>query len=792
MKTQNITRRWWDLTAAILLLAALLTAATRLVTTEWTSHLDIVQSVVVIGSILGFALGQSRFSVRVSGFLAFLYGLVIVPWQLGLNLKSRFLWPERISILSNRLGVISFQLINREVVQDSLLFLLFMAALFWVLSVFAGFTLIRRGNAWKALIPTGVVIFVIHSFDPYITRRAWYLGFYIFFALVCIARMVYIDKQISWRQTRTAIPPHLGMELIRVAFITTAVIVILAWTAPALANALPAAEKAWRPVRRAWDITRDQFDNVFASLSTSVATVNDYYGKSALLGQGNLLTDTQVFSVLPPKDTPENIRFYWRARSYDTYKNGQWLSTITKSRSYIPDKSEYKFPRHQGRWTSAFQIIGATHISTLFTPPQPIWSNREAIIEFAENPDNTIDVSSFRATPSLEEGQTYWIQSSISNASIKQLQQAGTDYPEWITDRYLQLPDTVSQRTLQLARDITAEIETPYDKVVAINKYLRENITYAETIENPPREQDAIDWFLFDYKEGFCNYYSTAEIVMLRSLGIPARWAVGYAQGEKLENGAYVIRQKDAHAWPEIYFPGLGWVEFEPTVSQPEIIRLIEHPVQLGTNSGADMFDDRDELGELDKEFEDPGPINDFSNTNTRNQRLRSFIVWLIPLGVGIILLLGAWRLRNRIKIPAFPIILETSFSKAGFKLPKSLQNWANRAKLPPVTKAYLEINNALNRLGNKPPATDTPRERAENLGNFVPLFKTPANQLVAEYQVETFSPKKADMSAAREASLEIKKISYKDYLTRIIQRIRSPRRKTDHLLMGGDLEVGD
>ncbi|MFC2025830.1 transglutaminase domain-containing protein [Chloroflexota bacterium] len=792
MKTTKSNRRWWDLPAAILLLAALLTAATRLVATEWTRHLDIVQSIVVIGSILGFALGQSRFSGRLSGFLGLIYGLIIVPWQLGLTLKSRFLWPEKISILGNRLSVIFYQLVNREVVQDSLLFLLLMAVSFWILSVLAGYTLIRRGNAWKAVIPTGIVIFAIHSFDPYISRRAWYLAFYVFFALVCIARIVYIDKQIRWRQSRTAIPPHLGLELIRVAFVATAVIVLMAWTAPALANALPAAEKAWRPVRRAWDITRDQFDNVFASLSTSVATTNDYYGRSALLGQGNLLTDTQVFSVDPAKDSPDTIRFYWRARNYDTYKNGQWLSTTTKSRPYIPDNNDYQFSRYKGRWIGAFQIIGATHISTLFTPPQPIWSNREAIIEFAENSDSTIDVSSLRATPALDEGQTYWIQSAVSNASIKQLQNAGIDYPEWITERYLQLPETITQRTYQLARDITADSETPYDKVVAINQYLRDNITYSDTIENPPADQDTIDWFLFSYRQGFCNYYSSSEIVMLRSLGIPARWAVGYAQGEKLENGTYVVRQKDAHAWPEVYFPGIGWIEFEPTVSQPEIIRLVEHPIQAAANTNSDMFDDREELSDLDKELEDPGSVNDFSDLNSQNRRVGQYLIWLIPIVSGIFILLVMWRFRNRINLPALPIILETSISRAGFNPPKTIQNWAKRAKLPPITKAYLEINNALVRLGNQAAMTDTPRERAENLGNTLQLSKAPANMLVTEYQIETFSTNKADKSIAVEASREIKKISYKDYLQRLIQRIRSPRRKSDHLLMGGDLNTGD
>jgi len=105
---------------------------------------------------------------------------------------------------------------------------------------------------------------------------------------------------------------------------------------------------------------------------------------------------------------------------------------------------------------------------------------------------------------------------------------------------------------------------------------LRKNIDYSESVPPIPADQELIDWFLFDIRQGFCNYYASAEIIMLRSLGIPARLSVGYAQGEPIEDmsDAYLVRQRDAHAWPEVYFPSIGWVEFEPTASQPDISRL--------------------------------------------------------------------------------------------------------------------------------------------------------------------------------------------------------------------------
>jgi transglutaminase-like putative cysteine protease len=96
----------------------------------------------------------------------------------------------------------------------------------------------------------------------------------------------------------------------------------------------------------------------------------------------------------------------------------------------------------------------------------------------------------------------------------------------------------------------------------------------------PATPENTLEWVLFEYKKAYCVYYATSEILMLRSLGIPARMAVGFSQGagfsEKediIEDDRvarrFLVREKNAHAWPEVYFPGIGWVEFEPTESAP-------------------------------------------------------------------------------------------------------------------------------------------------------------------------------------------------------------------------------
>jgi hypothetical protein len=777
--SQPSTNRWWDLPAAALLLAALLICAARLIATRWTSELTTAQMLAAFGVIAGLALGKSRFSPSLVAFFATAYGVFAVPWQLGLTIREDILWSERLSIILNRLGIIIYQLINQEPVQDSLLFLLLMSLLFWVLGAHAGYTLVRYGNAWKSVIPAGITIFVIHSFDPLIVRRTWYLAAYFFFALVLVARMAFLQRQSSWQRNRTALPPHLGYDFVRFAVIAALLIVMFAWTAPALAQALPAVQRVWQPVRNAWEDAKSNFENAFASLRTTVGITSEVYGDSASLGRGNPLSQAMMFTVDPPDEIPAGTRLYWRARTYDFYNNGRWLSTGNSVRAFDPQEDDLIVPIAFGRFAGTFTFTSATNPGTLFVPPQPLWVDRPGQVEYAENPDGTVDITTFRAVPALQPGQEYQVQASISNATVAQLKEAGEEYPEWVTERYLQLPDSITTRTRRLAEQITVGLETPYDKAQAITQYLRDNITYVDTLpETPPRGQEIIDWFLFDLRQGFCNYYATAEIVLLRSVGIPARWSVGYAQGERQDDLGdpivYLVRQRDAHAWPEVYFPQAGWVEFEPTVSQPDIARRPGiDPEELDSSLPPDEASLQQQRDEFEREMEELRQQRTSFTPDLSQQNQLNIVYWLIALALGAGLLFIGWRMRERIDLQAAPILMENIFIRVGIRPPRILQLWARWAKLPPLSKAYLEINRALARLGKEPVVNDTPAERADNLGMILPEAQPPANALVHEYQIATFSRQSANVAAAVSAGRQIRGLSIKAYLQRILARLQ-------------------
>ena len=147
---------------------------------------------------------------------------------------------------------------------------------------------------------------------------------------------------------------------------------------------------------------------------------------------------------------------------------------------------------------------------------------------------------------------------------------AGGQVPPYISSLYLQLPPKVPARVTALAHDLTDSQPTAYDKVRAIERWLDTNTKYTLDIPPLPDGADAVEQHLFVDKRGFCEQIATSTAVLLRSVGVPARVTVGFVPGdESLLGGEFTVRAKDAHAWVEVWFPGVGWQAFDPTADVP-------------------------------------------------------------------------------------------------------------------------------------------------------------------------------------------------------------------------------
>ncbi len=779
--SKNTTNdRWWDLPAAFILFIVLTIAYSRLIATQWTDGLHITRTITYLGLIAGLALGQSRFSAKLATLFAAVFGGFVVVWRLGMLMGEGILWSERLQSMGGRLNIILTQLVKRQAVTDSFLFIILMGLLYWALSCYAGYSLIRHANPWRVVLPTGMALVLIHSYDSYQSNRIWFLIAYLFFVLILVARLVFVQNHSRWQSNNTYIPPYLGVDFVRIALAATVVLLLLTWTTPALADTLPAAQDVWQRIKQPWNDVRNTFDNAFASLRSTVGIVSDYYGPNLSLGRGNRLTDTEVFAVLVPAEKPKGIRYYWHARVYDQYDLG-WKSTLLSTKLVDANSFDLKYADLEdnapGQYSFSFTI--ASSLANLLTPGQVTWVSRPVKLDLEFNQAGEADIGSMRATPPLRSGETYHLRATFNQPTVIALRAAGQDYPDWVTERYLQLPDSITPRTFELAQNIRGDIQDPYDAVVAVTDYLRNNIKYSETVPALPQNQEPVDWFLFDLKEGFCNYYATAEVVLLRAMGIPARLAVGYAEGEPVEaENTYVVRQRDSHAWPEVYFPGIGWVEFEPTVSQPNILRPIGDTNDSESAVPTPII---------------PTPLENTSLGATRDQETQNqgaAALYRSPVAIGItvalvgllaalilLLLPIARRRRWHEKLPMIPVALEKSMRKLGLQPPTFLKNWSLRARLHPLHRAYQEINSALIRLGDNPNLTDTPSERTSNLAEALPPAGPPANKLLNEYQSAIYSRNYSpDLPAAQQASSRIRVLSYRAWLQRLLSNSR-PRR---------------
>jgi transglutaminase-like putative cysteine protease len=205
--------------------------------------------------------------------------------------------------------------------------------------------------------------------------------------------------------------------------------------------------------------------------------------------------------------------------------------------------------------------------TVIYAPGEPLSIDRpyRAILR---GPDDLVALAPARSA------SEYQVLSYVPEQDAARLAAAGTSYPAEVSARHLQLPANLDPRLAAVARQITAGAATPYDQAIAIERELRK-IPYSLDLPTPPAGRELVSWFIFDLKKGYCDYYASAMVVLARLNGIPARLAIGYATGDfDAKSGQYVVTELSAHSWPELYFPGMGWIPFEPTAYQPAPPRI--------------------------------------------------------------------------------------------------------------------------------------------------------------------------------------------------------------------------
>jgi transglutaminase-like putative cysteine protease len=503
-----------------------------------------------------------------------------------------------------------------------------------------------------------------------------------------------------------------------------------------------------------WQSAQERIGKALSGLESPSWIVREEFGETLSLQAGVATTEEIVLEAEPFKTLREGGRFYWRARTYDTYRNGRWSNRTSEEFEFDPREGTLPLPESDSRQDIEVSFtVWSTIPRVLYLPSQPIWASRSSQVLAKHDGEALVDVSSFLSTQSVQRGESYRAIGLVALPTVAELRAAGSEYPSWVEERYLQVPESISDRTRELTRQIAGDLATPYDQASAITQWLRENIEYQRVTDAPPSEREPLDWFLFDYRTGFCNYYASAEVIMLRSLGVPARMATGYAQGAYQDGrDVYEVIASDFHAWPEVFFPNIGWVEFEPTVSQPELPRLPGDPEagdgSNGLRPGVESQGAEDDF-KLGEEDNLAGPIALRLRSSAFGPRSQPLVRLL---GVSIVVLILLFALWTRVDAGWWvPTIRWLRKVTRAVGIERVLEGMSQVMEIDGLaSEAYARWLAWWPRLGLIPQASQTPRERATIFRKAQPALADDAEALATLYSAERFGGLKADTDLVR------------------------------------------
>lgn len=368
--------------------------------------------------------------------------------------------------------------------------------------------------------------------------------------------------------------------------------------------------------------------------------------------------------------------------------------------------------RQTGRAASRARLAAAVPAGFQLADVRRQGGQVQGIILAETLPEQPDTLSLRSAGREFKRGETYAVTASVSQAEPEDLRLAGLDYPTWALAKYTQLPPELPKRVRDLGAELTAGAETPYDKAKAVEAYLK-TLPYSLTMNPPPYNSDGVDHFLFNERRGYSEYFASAMTVLLRTQGIPARMVTGYTVGQQVpDEDIYIVADSNSHGWVEVFFPGYGWIGFEPTpgasipMAAPPVIE--DKPLDFvlpAEDLDVPLCDDDEELDDCEEEFL-LEPTASPDQENLLVQWARRYLPWLggVLAAAAIIAALG-WLFWRRYLTPSAD---------------------------PPTVFRRLAFLGRLNAVG--PAAWQTPYQYMRRLQGELPAHREPLSIIVNSY----------------------------------------------------------
>ena len=468
-----------------------------------------------------------------------------------------------------------------KALNDGLVRSMIWTLILWLFASWIGWFSGQR-HAVAALLPSIALLAAVTSYSEHRVYTLWVM---VSVLLLLMGIWNYKNHTTQWDRKKVDYSDSIRYDLSQSVIFLTLLIGATAFFTPSV---------SWRDVRDFWRELNQPKHNEAADIlgvqpapvtTKKISPQKPALPRDHLLTEGFAQSEQIVMTIrtgeLPPLAnstlTENPPRYYWRSVVYDTYAGAGWFTSSAPPQKVDPNTPlipgllrgyktlhlDVKLVEPEGKlfWSGV-----------LFSADVPLtvnWRVRPQSDLFVDQ-STLLQADMFAVTSSA---QAYRAESYVPLVSVQKLREASSDYPQDILDRYLQLTD-LTPRVRQLAEELTDKQPNEYDKAKAIETYLRKTYPYDLNIPAPPEDQDVTDYFLFELRRGYCDYYATAMVVLARASGLPARFVSGYASGSyDAPNAQYVVRELNAHSWAEIYFPRIGWIEFEPTASEPEIER---------------------------------------------------------------------------------------------------------------------------------------------------------------------------------------------------------------------------
>ncbi|MEE8347682.1 MAG: transglutaminase domain-containing protein, partial [Dehalococcoidia bacterium] len=628
---------WEDWLTLTLALGAMLGVSASLEEASWSRDMPAVTLVGVLALVFAMFLARSPLHVLLAWPLALFAGASVTFWQ-TLEMVGPGDLEQRIDAIYFRFDTWFYLAFTGGISNDSLPFNVMVVGLTWLGVFLFGWSLYRWHNAWLGLIPGGVALFMSLLFvnDPLPLS----VFLFVLLGFMLVMRTSLMARMRLWRAGGVSYPPLISLSFLHYTLWAGLFLLVAAWIAPAGPFTTPGPVDALvqrlegvgvhlvrlaGPLRVSKVVPVHDYTAVLpfhGSINLGerellTVTVDDPFIAGPIILRGavydeyasggwtagprreidmpsatgtiqSLGVDGHGGRIVPVTVTVEAKSVVGSV----LFTPGQPLSAAIPARARLSAESVTELWIMTGADRSyrgsGLHIFLPMQANATFTDEEVLARMPPAWTGLYERRDDNGRVEAVGAVPAtqlpdivvlspeqkLMPGESYGVLGLISDPSPDDLRAAYTAYPRWVSAAYLQLP-AMPDRVSQLARQITGAETTAYDATKAVESYLRGYPVDYRVGDTPPG-RDTVDYFLFEAKRGYFDYHASAMVVLLRSVGIPSRLAVGFViDRDDLdpESSSYTVQSRDAYAWVEVYFSGHGWVEFNPSPDRPADLR---------------------------------------------------------------------------------------------------------------------------------------------------------------------------------------------------------------------------